>query len=97
MPFMAVDSITGYPITKSKDGEYFCTEAYLKRKAFPKSEDEKLFDKMVTEKAATVRLPCVILMEIVWEVALKLKCTKFQTIKKQYLNEKVIPDNFYDI
>lgn len=32
-----------------------------------------------------LRLPCVILMEIVWEVALKLKCTKFQTIKKQYL------------
>lgn len=52
MPFMAVDSITGYPITKSKDGEYFCTEAYLKRKAFPKSEDEKLFDKMVTEKGS---------------------------------------------
>ena len=52
MPFMAVDSITGYPITKSKDREYFCTEAYLKRKAFPKSEDEKLFDKMVTEKGS---------------------------------------------
>ena len=52
MPFMAVDSITGYPITKSKDGEYFCTELYLKRKAFPKSEDEKLFDKMVTEKGS---------------------------------------------
>lgn len=52
LPFMTVDSITGYPITEDKNGEYFCTEAYLKRKAFPKDEDEKLFDKMVTEKGS---------------------------------------------
>ena len=51
MPFMAADSITGLPLTKKDvDGNYYSTEAILKRAAFPKTEDEKLFDNMVTEK-----------------------------------------------
>ena len=51
MPFMAADSITGAPLTKKDvNGNYYSTEAILKRAAFPKTEDEKLFDNMVTEK-----------------------------------------------
>ena len=51
MPFMAADSITGTPLTrKEKDGNYYSTEASLKRAAFPEQEDEKIFDNMVTEK-----------------------------------------------
>ena len=51
MPFMAVDTITGYPLTsKDTKGNYYSTEASLKRAAFPKMEDEKLFDNMITEK-----------------------------------------------
>lgn len=51
MPFMAADSITGLPLTrKDTDGNYYSTEAILKRTAFPKQEDEKIFDNMVTEK-----------------------------------------------
>ena len=54
LPFMAVDSITGYPISvyDSKENKYFCTEAKKKRDAFPKNESEQIFDKMVTEKGA---------------------------------------------
>lgn len=47
---MEADPITGYPITKVEKGKYFCTEAVLKRNAFPKQESEKVFDNMVTEK-----------------------------------------------
>ena len=50
MPFMAVDSVTGYPLTEKTREEYLCTEAKLKREAFPETEDEKIFDNMVTEK-----------------------------------------------
>lgn len=51
MPFMAADSITGAPLTrKERDGNYYSTEASLKRAAFPEQEDEKIFDNMVTEK-----------------------------------------------
>lgn len=50
MPFMASDSATGYPLTCEKQGAYFSTESMLKRKAFPKQEDEKIFDNMVTDK-----------------------------------------------
>ncbi len=57
MPFMAVDSITGYPLTVQEKGDYFSTESYLKRKAFSRLKDEavkkmgeKIFDYMVTEK-----------------------------------------------
>lgn len=55
LPFMAVDTITGYPLTteeihSANETEYICTEAKLKRNKFPKNEDEKLFDNMVTEK-----------------------------------------------
>lgn len=50
LPFMAADSITGYPLTYQENGKYYCTEAKLKRALFPKDEDEKVFDKMVTEK-----------------------------------------------
>lgn len=50
LPFMAADSITGYPLTYQENGKYYCTEARLKRTMFPKDEDEKVFDKMVTEK-----------------------------------------------
>ena len=54
LPFMAVDSITAYPISvyDSKENRYFCTEAKKKRDAFPKNESEQIFDKMVTEKGA---------------------------------------------
>ena len=50
MPFMAVDSITGYPITYMENNKYYCTESKLKRQAFPKDEREKVFDDMVTGK-----------------------------------------------
>lgn len=50
MPFMEADSITGYPLTFMESGEHISTEAKLKRDAFPKQEDEKIFDRMVTEK-----------------------------------------------
>lgn len=50
MPFMAADSVTGYPLTSQENHEYYSTEARLKRKAFPEREDEKVFDNMVTEK-----------------------------------------------
>lgn len=51
LPFMAADSITGAPLTrKERDGNYYSTEAGLKRAAFPEQEDEKIFDNMVTEK-----------------------------------------------
>lgn len=54
MPFMAVDSITGYPLTgRERIGGndcYYCTEAKRKRDRFPKDESEKIFDNMVTEK-----------------------------------------------
>lgn len=51
MPFMAVDTITGYPLTsKDTKGNYYSTEASLKRAAFPKMEDEKLFDNMLQKK-----------------------------------------------
>ena len=50
LPFMAADSITGYPLTYQENGKYFCTESRLKRAMFPKDEDEKVFDKMITEK-----------------------------------------------
>ena len=50
MPFMAVDSITGYPLTSRVKGDYYCTEAKKKRDRFPRDESEKVFDNMVTEK-----------------------------------------------
>ena len=50
LPFMAADSIMGYPLTYKENGKYLCTEAKLKRACFPKNENEKVFDKMVTEK-----------------------------------------------
>ena len=52
LPFMEADSITGYPLTRfeEKTKTYYCTEAYLKRKSFPRNENEKIFDNMVTEK-----------------------------------------------
>lgn len=50
MPFMATDSITGYPLTCKEKGTYYCTEAKKKRDAFPEDESEKVFDNMVTEK-----------------------------------------------
>lgn len=50
MPFMAADSITGYPLTSKEKGIYYCTEARKKRDAFPRDESEKVFDNMVTEK-----------------------------------------------
>lgn len=52
LPFMAADTITGYPLTAREraTGEYICTEASLKRDNFPSNEIEKVFDKMVTQK-----------------------------------------------
>ena len=60
LPFMATDSITGFPLSvykgrkmmKYEDGiEYLCTESWLKRKHFPKEENaEKILDNMVTGK-----------------------------------------------
>lgn len=63
MPFMAIDTIMGYPLTHFKkfgDGEerYFCTESFLKRtkyieesqKAGKKDSSENIIDNMVTEK-----------------------------------------------
>lgn len=50
MPFMAADAATGYPLTVKEKDQYFSTESSLKRESFPKQEDEKIFDNMVTEK-----------------------------------------------
>lgn len=76
MPFMEADPITGYPITKVEKGKYFCTEAVLKRNAFPKQESEKVFDNMVTEKEIIQRWRYAILMEIVWETVSDISCRK---------------------
>lgn len=70
MPFMAVDSITGYPLSKiekikNEDGEieqkkWLCTETFLKREKFPKGESaEKILDNMVTEKGDNSSLAIV--------------------------------------
>lgn len=54
LPFMARDSITGYPISDIRkehdEKKRYCTEALLKRDNFPKDESEKVFDNMVTQK-----------------------------------------------
>lgn len=52
LPFMVVDSITGYPVTfyDKKLDKYFCSESKKKRDACPKDESEQIFDNMVTEK-----------------------------------------------
>ena len=50
MPFMEADSVTGYPVVSHETEGELSTEAKLKRNAFPEQEDEKIFDKMVTEK-----------------------------------------------
>lgn len=52
LPFMEADSITGYPISDRQGDIALCTEARLKREAFPQNEDEKIFDKMVTQKGS---------------------------------------------
>ncbi len=67
MPFMAVDSITGYPLTSRVKGDYYCTEAKKKRDRFPRDESEKVFDNMVTEKERTPRWRYAMLTEIAWE------------------------------
>lgn len=70
MPFMAVDSITGYPLSKiekikNEEGEieqkkWLCTETFLKREKFPKGESaEKILDNMVTEKGDNSSLAIV--------------------------------------
>lgn len=59
MPFMAADSITGYPLTSKEKDKYFSTEAKLKRMAFPRQEDEKIFDNMVTEKGDSSTLAVI--------------------------------------
>ena len=48
LPFMAADSITGYPLSYRENGTYCCTYAKLKRGACPKNEGEKVLDSMVT-------------------------------------------------
>ena len=52
LPFMEADSITGYPVSYRQGDTALCTEARLKRDAFPQNEDEKIFDKMVTRKGS---------------------------------------------
>lgn len=59
LPFMAADSVTGYPLTGKEKDDYCSTEAALKRAAFPKEEDEKIFDNMVTEKGDSSTLAVV--------------------------------------
>lgn len=59
LPFMAADSITGYPLTTKQKEGFLSTEARLKREAFPKQEDEKVFDHMVTEKGDSSTLAVV--------------------------------------
>lgn len=54
-PFMASDSLTGFPLAKGYNGvekkEYICTERYLKLKASEgKLENEKILDKMISGK-----------------------------------------------
>lgn len=68
MPFMAVDPVTGYPLTtrvwRDKDtAEYICTEAALKRARFSRGSDnaggERILDNMVTEKGESSLLAAV--------------------------------------
>ena len=64
MPFMAADSITGYPLTKLEEKperKFVCTESHLKRKkceAVDKNA-EKILDNMVTEKGDNSSLAVV--------------------------------------
>lgn len=63
-PFMAVDSVTGYPLTSKvsyKEGEkYLSTESKLKRDCLPQNEDaEKILDNMVTKKGDNSTLAVV--------------------------------------
>ena len=64
-PFMAIDSVTGYPLaTYDKSGkEYISTEAYLKRAKIPNIDDanyaDKILDNMVTQKGEDSMLAVV--------------------------------------
>lgn len=61
-PFMAADTITGYPITKYLDGRYLSTESYKKRKKYEEmfhEDAEKILDNMITEKGDNSMLAVV--------------------------------------
>ena len=58
-PFMSADSITGYPISKY-DGEYLCTESFLKTRASEKDEKGvKILDELVPKKGDNSTLALV--------------------------------------
>ncbi len=58
-PFMSADSITGYPISKY-DGEYLCSESFLKIRASEKDkEGVKILDDLVPKKGDNSTLALV--------------------------------------
>lgn len=61
-PFMAADTVTGYPFTKYYDGKYLSTESYRKRKNYERvfhEDAEKILDNMVTKKGDSSMLAVV--------------------------------------
>lgn len=64
-PFVKTDSITGYPLSKIKNGKIYCTESKLKLDAFDslpediRNQGEKIFDNMVTKKGDNSTLALV--------------------------------------
>jgi hypothetical protein len=61
-PFMASDTVTGYPLTYYYDERYLSTESYKKRKKYEVTfhEDaEKILDNMVTKKGDSSMLAVV--------------------------------------
>lgn len=65
MPFMSVDSITGYPLSEEEEypeKKWLCRETWLKRKKFAQVSEvsaEKILDNMVTEKGDNSSLAVV--------------------------------------
>lgn len=65
MPFMAADSITGYPLStirynEAGNKEFICTESALKRKCLSsEAEAEKILDNMVTQKGSDSMLAVI--------------------------------------
>ena len=62
LPVTQSDAITGYPLTKGKDGEKLCTEVRLKLKALEslkKEGKERFFDHLITQKGEESQLAIV--------------------------------------
>lgn len=62
LPFMAADTVSGYPLTRCYDGKYLSSESYRKRKKYEAcfhEDAERILDNMVTEKGDSSMLAVV--------------------------------------